>query len=255
MGSCERVLRISDTPRGPLIRYLRGEAEAEESIQMSSFRNMGRSVVVVTVLALSVVGLAQPSGAQVIQCGGLDATIIGTDGPDILKGTAGPDVITGRLGNDTIRGLGGDDVICGGYGNDLLYGGQGFDVMYGAQGNDVFFAADGDLAADRMDIRGGRFFGGKGNDLIYGSTRWDRMQGGPGTDTLYGFEGQDWMRGGAGRDVISGGPNADDMHGGNGADFLISEGPDTIRGGASPNDVCEFGIVAPKFVKSCEIEI
>jgi Ca2+-binding RTX toxin-like protein len=51
------------------------------------------------------------------------ATIVGTNGSDVLRGTSGPDVIAGLDGNDVIAGLGGDDIICGGRGNDKIDGG------------------------------------------------------------------------------------------------------------------------------------
>lgn len=53
------------------------------------------------------------------------ATIVGTDGDDVLRGTSGNDVIHGLGGNDTIEGLGGNDIICGGPGNDTILGGSG----------------------------------------------------------------------------------------------------------------------------------
>lgn len=50
----------------------------------------------------------------------MPATIVGTNGSDVLRGTPGRDVIAGPDGNDVILGLGGDDVICGGQqGTDL----------------------------------------------------------------------------------------------------------------------------------------
>lgn len=177
-------------------------------------------------------------GAQGQQlCDGLQVTIMGTPGDDVLTGTPGPDVIFAAQGNDIIFGFAGDDVICAGQGNDIVVGGQGFDVLFGAQGNDVMFAADGSSKADRTDSKGARMYGGAGNDLIVGSTRWDRMQGGIGVDNLAGFEGKDWMRGGGGNDFLDGGGNADDMNGGNGADRMLSIGGDTLRG-SNGNDLC-----------------
>src|SRR3954453_3517631 len=53
----------------------------------------------------------------------LPATVVGTDGNDVIRGTEGPDVIVGGGGNDGIWGLGGYDAICGGLGNDQVDGG------------------------------------------------------------------------------------------------------------------------------------
>ena len=63
-----------------------------------------------------------PAFSQIPQCGGEDATIVGTDGPDVLEGTDEDDVIVGLGGNDTINGKGGNDIICGGDGVDIING-------------------------------------------------------------------------------------------------------------------------------------
>jgi 6-phosphogluconolactonase (cycloisomerase 2 family) len=56
-------------------------------------------------------------------CFGQPATIIGTEGPDVLRGTSGNDVIVGLGGDDLLLGGGGDDLICGGDGDDRIIGG------------------------------------------------------------------------------------------------------------------------------------
>lgn len=187
-------------------------------------------------------------------CDGLEATIVGTPGNDVLTGSVHADVIAGLQGDDVIRGLDGDDIICGGKGNDIIYGGQGFDIIYGAQGDDEIFSADGDTTSSRVDTRGARMFGGAGDDDIHGSNRWDRMQGGTGTDRLNGYEGRDWMRGGADRDFLVGGDNIDDVHGGNGNDWIDVLGNDIVRGGAGAQDRCNLrtGSV-PSPLISCEL--
>src|SRR4051794_41901529 len=53
------------------------------------------------------------------------ATIVGTEGVDVIRGTDGPDVIAGLGGDDVIFGLGGDDLICGGAGGGPVGGGGG----------------------------------------------------------------------------------------------------------------------------------
>lgn len=193
-------------------------------------------------------------GVQPVICDGLEATIVGTPGNDTLTGTSGPDVIAGLQGNDVIHGLGGDDIICAGKGDDTVFGGDGFDILFGAQGNDRIFAANGAQLTERSDTRGARMFGGAGNDIIYGSDRWDRMQGGAGADTLLGYEGRDWMRGGADRDHVEGGSNIDDLHGGNGNDRIIVDGNDMVRGGAGLRDNCTIrGASVPQPLISCEL--
>ncbi len=211
-----------------------------------------RIVLVVAVVALWLSGWTSLAGAQGVVhiCNGVEATIVGTAGPDDLVGTPGPDVIAGLQGHDTIRGLGGDDIICGGRGADFIYGGDGFDIIFGAQGNDVIHAANGDSESERADVRGARIFGGAGNDWIVGSSRWDRIQGGPGQDLLYGNEGRDWIRGGPGEDLVNGGRGIDDLHGGNGWDKIKVYGSDVVRGG-SGLDRCDVIGGAPESVISC----
>ena len=182
--------------------------------------------------------MATPAGAQTpIFCDGRLATIVGTAGADELIGTPGPDVIAGLQGDDYIYGGGGDDVMCGGKDDDLLLGGLGFDIIFGAQGDDEIYAAGVDevtiLPGALDDIRGARIFAGAGNDIVYGSTRWDRMQGGLGNDALWGFAGNDWIRGGPGFDEVVGHAGKDDLHGGSGSDLMLAEARDTnVRGGA-----------------------
>jgi len=64
-------------------------------------------------------------------CDGRVATIVGTEGDDILTGTMGDDVIVGLGGNDQISGKEGKDYICGGDGNDVIQGNRGPDIIYG----------------------------------------------------------------------------------------------------------------------------
>jgi hypothetical protein len=86
-------------------------------------------------------------GGEVIErdyrCRGLDPTILGTSGPDVLVGTPGRDVIQGLEGPDTIRGKAGRDVICGGRGDDLMKGGKGNDILKGLRGDDAYRAGSG----------------------------------------------------------------------------------------------------------------
>ena len=87
------------------------------------------------------------------------------------------------------------------------------------------------------DIAGARMFGGEGDDMLWGSDRWDRMQGGPGDDVLAGYEGRDYLRGGPGNDMIVGGTNIDDVNGNTGNDRVFIQGADLASGGHG-NDSC-----------------
>ena len=75
-------------------------------------------------------GPAQPPPAtqpspEATTCSGERATIVGTQGRDVLRGSAGRDVIAGLGGNDRLSGLEGNDLICGGKGRDTIRGGAG----------------------------------------------------------------------------------------------------------------------------------
>lgn len=141
-------------------------------------------------------------------CLGLPATIIGTNGRDVLRGTEGADVIFAGGGADTIVGLGGDDVICGGAGNDTIKGGDGDDRLLGGGGRDI---VEGQAGQDTLNGGGGndRLHGGSGNDQIKGRDGKDRLQGGLGDDTLFGGSGRDRITGGSGADAITGGGGID----------------------------------------------
>ncbi|MEX1208081.1 MAG: hypothetical protein WEE36_05635 [Acidimicrobiia bacterium] len=106
-------------------------------------------------------------------CNGLHPTILGTNGPDMLKGTNGRDVIVGLGGADTIYGLGGNDVICGGGGGDIIDGGDGDDRIRGGSGTDLI---EGGAGRNRLS-------GGRGNDLIVASAA-DRVRGGAGVNEV-----------------------------------------------------------------------
>jgi Ca2+-binding RTX toxin-like protein len=99
----------------------------------------------------------------VLEAGGPECTIFGTEGADVLFGTSG------------------DDVICGLGGDDLIFAGRGNDVVLGGEGNDVVFAGRG---ADMVD-------GGAGDDVLFGGWGPDTLIGGPGLDALFGGPGVD----------------------------------------------------------------
>ena len=129
--------------------------------------------------------------ADNVICHGTKATLVGTEGNDVIKGTQGRDVIVGLGGNDKIIGLGGKDQICGGDGKDKLVGGAGRDTLYGEAGKD-------------------KVLGGLGRDML---------AGGPGRDRLLGGAGNDQMLGGAGKDRLFGGPGKDRFLGKHGKDL------------------------------------
>lgn len=77
-------------------------------------------------------------------------TLIGDDGPDVLRGDAGDDVLDGRAGRDLLIGDEGSDVLKGRTGVDRLFGGLGSDKLD---------------ARDRPPARDGVVSCGPGRDL------------------------------------------------------------------------------------------
>jgi hypothetical protein len=110
-------------------------------------------------------------------CFGQRATIVGTDGSDVVAGTSGNDVVV-LLGGDDIYDpffaseFGGDDWVCGGAGDDRLTG--NFDPDAGSAGGD------------------------------------DHLFGGSDDDALQGDSGEDFLRGGSGDDFVDGGADGPD---------------------------------------------
>ncbi len=71
-----------------------------------------------------------------LTCGGAVATIVGTEGDDLIIGTDNDDVIKAFGGDDTIFGLDGNDIICSGSGDDYINGGAGDDELRAGAGDD-----------------------------------------------------------------------------------------------------------------------
>jgi len=172
-----------------------------------------------------------------IFCGGRVATIVGTDGNDLLNGTAGADVIVGLGGNDLIYGLGGNDTICAGDGADNVWGGDGNDYIAGGAGDDRL---KGQRGRDTIVGEAGRdaLVGGGGSDVVSGGPGDDRIRGGPSADRLMGNNGRDRLLGGpanddliggAGDDRLLGGPGVDFLNGGGGSDRCVQAGGGVIR--------------------------
>jgi Ca2+-binding RTX toxin-like protein len=162
-----------------------------------------------TVLSWSAMTTSPPvsggSPGPAATCGGKPATIVGTEGNDVLNGTPRGDVIDGLGGDDKLYGFGFNDTICGGSGNDTLNGGKSTNTLYGERGNDLIIAGAG--AGTRVNP--GKAFGGSGNDIL---------KGGKGNNKLYGQVGKDTLSGGPHHDKLNGGPGKDVCNGGKGKD-------------------------------------
>lgn len=120
-------------------------------------------------------------------CFGRPATIVGTQGDDVIEGTRGRDVVMSRGGNDAVNGRGGPDRLCGGGGDDNLRGRVGVDRIDGGWGADRL---TGGAAEDRLLGKGGgdRILGHLRNDVLEGAGGYDVLDGGSGTDDCSGGE-------------------------------------------------------------------
>jgi len=233
-------------------------------------------VCLAALLALGAGGSAEEAEPR---CHERRPTIVGGEGPDVLRGTPGRDVIWGGDGDDTITGSLGNDLICGGPGDDQIHGGRGNDLVDGGAGSD---SVVGDLGDDKAtggtgnaDEVGGSLgidtlSGGPGEfDLVHGDYGYDRMDGGPGGGDIASFatavaggrgsgvwvslkshrargDGHDRLfrlesiEGSAFRDTLIGTKQANALDGGPGDDVLRGAGGADALDGGQGNDAC-FG--------------
>ena len=161
-----------------------------------------------------------------------EASVLGTDGTDVVIVTLDANVVTVTLNGVTktftglthldISGLGGDDVIIVQEvplaGAALLQGPSLEIVVDGGAGLDALIAA----AVTRTGVT---LLGGAGDDLLQGGAGADRLEGGDGNDVLLGEAGNDALFGDAGKDLLLGGRGLDVLTGGRGFDLVIG-GPD-----------------------------
>ncbi len=96
---------------------------------------------------------------------GIDGTLIGDAGDNIISGRNGADELRGEDGNDSLNGGEGNDTLYGGTGNDRLVGWLGDDILRGEAGDDVLL-------------------GGEGNDTLSGGSGSDKLTGGTGADSF-----------------------------------------------------------------------
>ena len=178
------------------------------------------------------------------------ATILGTEGDDILQNRPGSQTLLGGVGNDTLIGGTGTRRLRHHPGSDVLDGGEGIDT---AAFSAVPFAIDADLAAGTADyfarvkrFRIGRsrvvrvqdrlvsienLSGGSKDDTLKGNEQANRLDGNGGNDTLIGRGGDDWLFGGAGNDrlIWNSGDGNDIMRGGSGRDVVEVNGAVNVK--------------------------
>ena len=193
-----REFSATNPTNGTLIQEFAGDPftytpnqnfEGTDSFQVKSFDELGFGSDTGTVTI----------NVRNFRCAGRIATMVGTNGDDVLGGTPSRDVISAMGGNDKIRGGGGNDLVCAGSGRDRVGGGRGRDRLLGGSGGD-------------------RLSGNRGDDVLSGAGGRDRLSGGPGRDRLKGGAGRDTLSGGSGRDRLNGGSARDLCGGGLGHD-------------------------------------
>jgi Ca2+-binding RTX toxin-like protein len=174
---------------------------------LSQFTPMSLTVLLACTAAMAValMSAAVASQAQEIpSCFGVPATIVGTEGDDVIDGTTQADVIVGLGGSDFIKGRAGGDRICGGpnpepnppevwpeqlfgdRGNDRISGGDGMDDIHGNNSNGFLADPWGEGVHDDDILKGGAGF-----DTLVDkrSGDVDKLYGGSTDDRLYGGDG------------------------------------------------------------------
>ena len=193
----------------------------------------------------------------------VDGTINGRDGTDTLdyspfSNAVSVDLLTGAatgVNAGRAGGVMGIENLIGGAANDFLAGDDRDNMLIGNAGRDELLGRAGADTVDYADapgpiriILGGKNPPGAGNTPADGWGSRDRLRsienvvGSAWDDFILGSIGPNLLDGGAGNDVINGlpgddrligGPGDDILQGGAGIDILnVSEGNDTVRGGA-----------------------
>jgi uncharacterized repeat protein (TIGR01451 family) len=102
------------------------------------------------------------------------------------------------------------------------FGGRDDDVLFGSSFGDRLFGRQG------RDLLRGR----EGNDCLWGGEGADVLDGDGGDDSLWGGDGRDRLFGGSGNDRVLGGAKGDELHGATGEDQLFAgSGRDRVWGG------------------------
>lgn len=166
--------------------------------------------------------------------------------------------ISGEGGKDTLIGGGQNDYLTGGSDDDKLDGGKGDDNLHGDSGKDTADYSNRtynlNITLDNNANDGAASGGhdnvwddvenvkcGSGNDVVYGSSKNNKIEGNDGKDTIYGQSGNDTIYGNDGDDNLVGNTGNDQLFGGNGKDTLdVSDGVkgnDTAQGDSGTDTV------------------
>ena len=213
---------------------------------------------------------------ELILGGSGDDTIYAGEGEDYTFTLGSPPVIIEVELGSVVFGGSGDDYISGsdpdydaadasdfGYtdllfgdgltessaGQDIIDGGAGIDFLFGQwEDDELVNLRQGRIQIDSIDFEVGSFhFGGKGDDELTGSDKFDLMFGSKNDDVMSGNGGLDLMFAGPGDDIADGGDNLDlvfagsgddTVTGGDGIDLVMgNSGDDNVAGGAGALDL------------------
>jgi Ca2+-binding RTX toxin-like protein len=186
-------------------------------------------------LVLNALGGNDIINATSLQADGIQLTINGGLGADVILGSAGVDTINGGAGNDDLSGgEGTEETVHGDDGNDTLHsGGEGH--YFGDAGNDLVFAGltglvnevlDGGDGIDTLDTTS--FNDAYAIDLATGVTNFgesftnfESIITADGNDTVAGTAAANAITTNAGNDTLDGRAGADSMKGGQGDDHYV----------------------------------
>lgn len=174
------------------------------------------------------------SEADTITAGDIDNLIIGGPGNDVLNGGGG---------NDTFR----ETTMA--QGADIMNGGTGIDTIdYSERSKDINVSLciptpttcntglcncggdDGENNEKDALVNIENAQGGRGNDIMTGSSADNMLAGNEGNDMISGLAGDDTLYGGDGNDNLNGGAGDDTMFG--------NAGDDVFDGGDGQGDIC-----------------
>jgi Ca2+-binding RTX toxin-like protein len=193
-------------------------------------------------------------------------TLIGGSAADVITGGDADNTIIGGLGNDILNGGAGQDMFVETemqQGADVMNGGPGFDTVdYSERANKLVVTLciptplncvtgicncpGDDGEADERDalVFVENVYGGRGDDVLNGSSEDNVFIGNEGNDVITGLEGDDTIYAGDGNDKMYGGPGDDLLSGDMGAD--------TFDGGDGQGDICIF--YPPEVPLNCELK-
>ncbi len=239
-------------------------------------------------------------GNDTLDLGAGDDIGHGGDGNDCLLGGDGNDELWGERGDDQLVGGWGDDryVYRLGDGSDTIVekGGRDtlmitgdldrlFEMTGHRDGASAYLSLQSDAGTAQIELRGGAevvqiedldgwrpltprtyglvggLVGGRGKDMVLGTTAAETLSSGDGDDLVFGHVGNDRLELGGGNDDGRGGGGDDQLLGGDGDDQLTGgAGNDTLDGGAGSTagdwacfDVAPAGVVANLHVNAVTV--